>query len=85
MGSGFHWSPGSRGEKKERGYKILAQISDLDAELSAKILLNLAYIAFCNPARPAPPSVGGGLKAPEGGHRRLPNFGKAFGVIYASM
>ena len=28
-------------------------------------------------ARPAPPSVGGGLKAPKGGHRRLPHFGKA--------
>ena len=24
------------------------------------------------------PSVGGGLKAPKGGHRRLPHFGKAF-------
>ena len=24
------------------------------------------------------------LKAPKGGHRRLPNFGKAFGAIYAS-
>ena len=29
-------------------------------------------------ARPAPPSVGGGLKAPKGGHRRLPHFGEAF-------
>ena len=35
-------------------------------------------------ARRAPPSVGGGLKAPKEGHRRLPNFGKAFGAIYAS-
>jgi len=25
------------------------------------------------------------LKAPRGGHRRLPNFGKAFGALYASV
>ena len=33
-------------------------------------------------ARCGTPSVAGGLKAPKGGHRRLPNFGKAFGVTY---
>ena len=27
---------------------------------------------------PCTPSVGGGLKAPKGGHRRLPHVGKAF-------
>ena len=75
FGAGLRWGGSSWGEKKRGVARSVLRYQNLDAEHSAKILLNLAYLAFCNPARFAPPTVGGGLKTPRGDHRRPPTFG----------
>ena len=49
--AGFRWSPSSWGEKKRGVARSVLRYQNLDAEHSAKILLNLAYIAFCSLAR----------------------------------
>ena len=49
--AGFRWSPSSWGEKKRGVARSVLRYQNLDAEHSAKILLNLAYIAFSSLAR----------------------------------
>ena len=51
FGAGLRWGGSSWGEKKRGVARSVLRYQNLDAEHSAKILLNLAYIAFSNPAR----------------------------------
>ena len=50
---------------------------NLDAEFSTKILANWATELLIIQHAAHHLRWGGGLKAPKGGHRRLPHFGKA--------
>ena len=82
LASGLRWSPGSWG--KERIGERTLQIELRERTARKNVEIGQLWLLRANVTgvqhAVGTPSVAGGLKAPEGGHRRLPNFGKAFGV-----
>ena len=70
FGAGFAVPGGPWGERKrERGTNFGRRISKKHFEIIPKM-------PSSSPARRCPPRWGGGLKAPKGGHRRLPNLAR---------
>ena len=79
--------PLAPGERQREGYKIFALHKELGFSDSPSVIGQdvSESDSGTNSARRWHTCGGRRIEGPRGGHRRLPNFGKAFGAIYASV